>query len=589
MASLLRQLRLQLAQSNALPLLAILGALSGLLTGGTILLFRLAIEVPLDNALPGQHHEYFESLPIWLRFTLPMLGAMLTAIIFLLLSPQSRIVGISHVLERIKHHQGYMPVSNFLAQFFGGIICAISGQSTGREGPAVHLGAATGSIMSRKFSLPSNHTQLLLASGVAAAISASFNTPIAGVIFAMEVIVMGYSFISLIPVILASVTGALLTRAVYGNEPAFNVPQLHLHSLLEFPFLIVEGLLMGTLAALFIWVCVNVAQKAPKKLLTRFFLLGLLNGLLAMAVPQIMGIGYDTVNLALIGQLPWIALFIFALAKLLITSLNLGLGQPGGAIGPMLFIGACAGGLVGELGAWIAPEHASNSGFYAMLGMAAMMSACLQAPLTALMTLLELTSNSDILLPAMLVVVVANLTASEVFKQKALFPRLLQLRGLTVDTSPVEQMLRQHSVLSISEKDIKMVKKFSSVEDLQLTLKANPKWLVIYNTDKTITAVISASDVAILLLDDDLLNQWQEEHEGQILINLLAIPAQRKSCGSISMQANLQEALDFMAKQQVEYLSIHSGKGVLANSVMGVINHDEIHNHYRYQQPATSE
>ena len=241
MASLLRQLRLQLAQSDALPLLALLGAFAGLLTSGTILLFRLAIEVPLDSALPGQHHEYFESLPAWLRFTLPMAGAMLTALIFMGFSQQSRIVGISHVLERIKHHQGYMPASNFLAQFLGGILSAISGQSTGREGPAVHLGAATGSIMGRKFGLPSNHVQLLLACGVAAAISASFNTPIAGVIFAMEVIVMGYSFISLIPVILASVTGALLTRAVYGSEPAFSVPQIHLHSLLEFPFLIPEG------------------------------------------------------------------------------------------------------------------------------------------------------------------------------------------------------------------------------------------------------------------------------------------------------------------------------------------------------------
>ena len=341
---------------------------------------------------------------------------------------------------------------------------------------------------------------------------------------------------------------------------------------------------MGTRAALFILVCVNVAQNAPKSLFKRFFIIGLLNGLLALAIPQIMGIGYDTVNLALIGQLPWIALFIFALAKLLITSLNLGLGQPGGAIGPMLFIGACAGGLVGELGAWLAPEYASNTGFYAMLGMAAMMSACLQAPLTALMTLLELTSNSEILLPAMLVVVIANLTVSEVFKQKALFPRLLQLRGLTVDTSPVEQMLRQQGVLSISEKDIKVVNKFSSVEALQLTLKGNPKWLVICNDDKTTSAIISASDVASLLLDDEQRENWLEEHAGEMLINLLAIPAQRETCGSISMQANLQEALDAMDKLQVECLSIHSGKNAPASSVMGIIKHDKIHNHYRYQQ-----
>jgi len=584
MASLIRRLRLQLAQNDTLVLLSILGVLAGLLTSGTILLFRLAIEVPLDSALPGQHHEYFESLNPWLRFFLPLSGSILLAIIFYQLSLRSRIVGISHVLERIKHHQGHMPFTNFLAQFFGGIICALSGQSTGREGPAVHLGAATGSIMGRKFDLSSNHVQLLLASGVAAAISASFNTPIAGVIFAMEVIVMGYSFISLIPVILASVTGVLLTRAVYGSEPAFTVPPIQMQSLLEFPFLMLEGLFMGALAAMFIWVCVNTAQKAPKNLFLRFLIIGVLNGLLAVMIPQIMGIGYDTVNLALIGQIPLIALFIFALAKLLITSLNLGLGQPGGAIGPMLFIGACAGGLIGELGNYLAPDHASSTGFYAMLGMAAMMSACLQAPLTALMTLLELTSNAGILMPAMLVVVIANLTASEVFKQKALFPRLLQLRGLTVGTNPVEQMLRQSSVLSISEKNIKTVNKFAAISELEFLLKGNPQWLVIHSEAKQVLAVISAADVASLLLDEEQLPNWMQLHDEKNCLNLMDIPAQRETCGSIHMQANLQEALHSMSKQQVECLSIHYGKDDNGSSVMGIIKHDTIHNHYRYQQ-----
>ncbi len=584
MASLIRHLRLQLAQNDALPLLALLGVLAGLLTGGTILLFRLAIEVPLDALLPSGHHEEFETLKASIRFFLPLSGAMLIAALFYRISAPSRVVGISHVMERLKHHQGHMPASNFLTQFFAGIICALSGQSTGREGPAVHLGAATGSIMGRKFELPSHHVQLLLASGVAAAISASFNTPIAGVIFAMEVIVMGYKLISLIPVILASVTGALLTRIVYGNEPAFTLPPLHMHSLLEFPFLILEGLLMGAMAALFIWVCFHTAQKAPKSIWQRFLIIGLLNGFLALLIPQMMGIGYDTVNLALLGQLPWIALFIFALAKLLITSLNLGLGQPGGAIGPMLFIGACAGGLIGEMGSYFAPEEASNTGYYAMLGMAAMMSACLQAPLTGLMTLLELTSNANILLPAMLVVVIANLTASEVFKQKALFPRLLQLRGLTVDSNPVEQMLRQNTVLSISDQNIKLVHKFSSLPDLQLALNGNPKWLLIQDEDKHVSSAISAADVANLLLDETQLPNWLEEQNNAQVVNLFAIPAQRLACKAISMQANLQEALDTMDQEQVECLSIHYGKNSHASSVMGIIEHDKIHNYYRYSR-----
>lgn len=583
MASFIRSLRLQLAHGDALPLLALLGVIAGLLTSGTILLFRLAIEVPLDYFLPTGHHEHFEVLSAWLRFTLPLSGAILLAVIFYKLSPQSRMVGISHVLERIKHHQGHMPASNFFAQFFGGIICALSGQSTGREGPAVHLGAATGSIMGRKVQLSSSHTQLLLASGVAAAISASFNTPIAGVIFAMEVIIKGYSVVSMIPVILASVTGALITRLIYGNEPAFIVPQLQMHSLLEFPFLIAEGLLMGALAAAFIWICVNTAKRSPGNLWVRFLIIGLLNACMALALPHIMGIGYDTVNAVLIGGFPWLMLLTLALGKLLITSLNLGLGQPGGAIGPMLFIGACAGAVIGTIGNYFAPQDASAVGFYAMLGMAAMMSACLQAPLTGLMTLLELTNNPNILMPAMLVVVISNLTTSEIFKQKALFSRLLQLRGLTVDASPVEQMLRQHSVLSLAQKDIKVVNKFASLDQLKLALSGNPSWLVI-DDGKRPLAAINAADVANLLMDEEKLPDWLEDHDDTECINLMAIPGKRHECRSLSIQSNLQEALDYMDQQQVTCLSLHYGKESSGNSVMGILEHDRIHNFYKYQK-----
>lgn len=583
MASLLSRLRIQLAQDDALPLLALLGVLAGAFTSITILLFRLAIEGPLDAYLPGSDHENFEGLAAWLRFSLPLTGAMLVAALFHKLSTQSRIVGISHVLERIKHHQGHMPASNFVAQFVGGVICALSGQSTGREGPAVHLGAATGSIMGRKFKLSSSHIQLLLGAGVAAAISASFNTPIAGVIFAMEVIVRGYNLVSLIPIILASVTGALITRVFYGAEPAFTVPQLQMHSLLEFPFLIVEGLFMGALAALFIWVCVNTAQKSPKNLWLRFLIIGLLNGFIALLIPQIMGIGYDTVNLALIGQLPWIALFVFALAKLLITSLNLGLGQPGGAIGPMLFIGACAGGVIGEIGNYLAPDEASATGYYAMLGMAALMSACLQAPLTGLMTLLELTNNPNIILPGMLVVVIANLTASELFKQKALFPRLLQLRGLSIDTTPVEQMLRRNSVLTVADKNVKTLNKFSSEDELKLALVGNPSSFVIYD-EKHPIAIMAAADVAALLMNEDQLDQWRETQEDKTVINLMAIPAQRRNCAAVYIQANLQEALDTMSDAQVDCLTVHHGNEVSVSTVMGVVEHDKIHHFYRYTQ-----
>lgn len=576
------QMRLHLAQADALLPLAILGVICGLITSGTILLFRFAIEGPLDFLLPGNHHENFEALDGAVRLLMPISGALALAFIFRSMSPNMRMVGISHVLERLEKHQGHMPLGNFFAQFIGGVICAISGQSTGREGPAVHLGAASGSLLGHKLKLPTHHTQILLAAGVAAAISASFNTPMAGVIFAMEVIIVGYSLQSFIPVILASVVGALLTRAVYGSEPAFIVPPLDMRSLLEFPFLIAEGLMLGALAAAFIWICSRTAQNAPKSLWTRFALIGVLNGLLALSIPQMMGIGYDTVNQALFGQLAVVVLLILAVGKLLITSINLGLGQPGGAIGPMLFIGACAGGVIGEIGNYFAPDQASASGYYAMLGMAGMMSACLQAPLTGLITLFELTGNPNIILPAMLVVVIANLTTTEVFKQKALFPRLLQLRGLTLDSSPVERMLRQGNVTNVAERNVIALPKFANISLIEDTLEQQPQWIAIRDEKGKITSVFPAADLVNLMLDKNALKQWQEENENGQVINLTAIPAERRKSMPISLQANLQQALDKMAQNNIQVLTVHLNEEESSDSLIGFVAQDSIHSYYRY-------
>ncbi|HCW88494.1 MAG TPA: chloride channel protein, partial [Marinobacter sp.] len=175
---------------DALPQLAVLGLLSGLVTGAVILLFRLAIEWPLEQFLPGRESEAFEQLDWITRGLLPLSGALALGLLLQRLALQDRKVGVVHVMERLNYHQGYLTVRSALVQFFSGVITVITGQSAGREGPAVHLGAAFSSLMGQWMRLPNNSIRTLVACGCAAAISASFNTPISGVIFAMEVVMM---------------------------------------------------------------------------------------------------------------------------------------------------------------------------------------------------------------------------------------------------------------------------------------------------------------------------------------------------------------------------------------------------------------
>ncbi len=148
------------------------------------------------------------------------------------------------MFKRLHNHQGRLPLFNLGLQFFAGAIALLSGQSVGREGPAVHLGAGTASQLGQWLKLPNNSLRTLVGCGVAAAISASFNTPMAGVVFAMEVILMEYSIAGFVPVILASVTGAAVAQATFGNAPAFSVAPLQMSSLSELPLIIFCGLII---------------------------------------------------------------------------------------------------------------------------------------------------------------------------------------------------------------------------------------------------------------------------------------------------------------------------------------------------------
>ena len=180
--------RRRLAYNDALPQVSLLGFVSGVAAALVIVAFRSLFEIPLANWLPGGTAESFEHLdPIW-YFFLPVIGGLLIGLWLMLFTPDERKTGVPHVMARMAYHQGRMPFKNTLAQFVGGAIGILTGQSGGREGPAVHLGSAVSSQIGSFFHLPNNSVRLMVACGTAGAIAASFNTPMAGVIFAMEVL-----------------------------------------------------------------------------------------------------------------------------------------------------------------------------------------------------------------------------------------------------------------------------------------------------------------------------------------------------------------------------------------------------------------
>jgi H+/Cl- antiporter ClcA len=567
----LENLRLRTSRPDALIQLAILGTLAGLMTGLLVISFRLLIETVQSSFLPYGNPENYEGLSQHLRFMLPIAGAILIAVIFKFIAKGDFTVGVTHVMERLSYHQGYLSLRGLIMQYVGAAIAIISGQSLGREGPAIHLGAATSSLIGQQLGLPNNTIRTLVACGTAAAIGASFNAPLAGVIFALEVVMMEYSLASFLPVILSAVSATAVTHAVFGNEVVFSVPNFKLTNLLELPYVMFLGVITGIAAFTFIYLT-KIFSIAGKNLSLwiKFVIAGSVTGLLAIAAPQIMGIGYDTVNYALVDNISLTTLLVIFAAKLIATACSIGMGLPAGLIGPTFVIGASLGGIMGILAQPIFPELSSSPGMYALIGMAAMMGATLQAPLAALTAVFEFTSNPNIILPGMLAIVTAQLTASQLFGQRSIYRMLMQLKGLDYRYEPMVQALRRIGIANVMNRNIHRSSNIISHEQAEELVKLNKEWIVIEN-DKPI-AILPTSDLSIYLTDETI----QDVNE----INLMKIPAKRLQVSCIDLRATADSARELFIQEGVEALCISSTIGPDIIRVYGILTKEKFKSSY---------
>lgn len=576
----LESFRRQLANVDALPQLCVLGLVSGVITGAVMVAFRLLLEAGAVLYMPEGDPEAFEGLSPWLRALLPIVAVTLIGLLLYRQRSAARKLGVSHVIERLTYHQGRFPLRNWLNQWWVGVVSVLGGLSAGREGPAIHLGAAASSGLGLKLRLPNNSLRVLVACGTAAGISASFNTPIAGVIFAMEVVMMEYTLMSFMPVILASTMGALVAQVMYGNEPAFRIPEVALGSLMNLPWIVVIGLVIGLMAGLFIHISRSQRlQKLP--LWLRLAVVGVATGALAWWFPEIQGIGYDSVAAALNNQLTITVLLALMVAKLLITAITVAGGVPIGIIGPVLVAGAATGALGGMLGGWLWPDKAADPGIYAMLGMAAMMGAVLQAPLAALMALLELTHTPNIMLPGMLVVVVACLTSRQLTGCEGFFISSVRY-GLHPLQQPLMQALSRVSVPAVMERQLVRTERMITPDQARRLLETNPMWLVIERSseEKPVLA-LKAAELARWLLEHDEALDGEAPPEDE-LIDLLEIPGQRLEMAPIGLQATLSEAFLKLQDSALGALYVVHGYRPKQQRISGIITRGAIERYYHY-------
>jgi len=568
LAERLERLRLSFAGQRGALALAIVGLLCGLLAGTVMLAFRALIELAHTLLLPHGQVDEFAALSRPWRFALPAAGALLITALFALGRGGRLRVGVVHVMERLAYFEGNMPFRHAVLQFFGSAVALAAGLSVGREGPAIHLGAASGSLLGQRLRFPNNSIRTLVACGTAAAIAASFNTPLAGVVFAMEVVMMEYTIAGFVPVILAAVSGASLNRLVYGTAPAFLVPQVPLASLWELPWIVATGVVIGAFAALFIVLLRGVMRIAGNRpWWVGFIAAGLLGGGCGMVLPQVMGLGYDSVNRILVGDYGLGLLAAIAALKMVATATVIGAGLPGGLIGPTLVIGSAAGGLLGLIGAHWAPVGVSHIALYAMLGMGAMMGATLRAPLAALVALLELTGNPNLILPGMLAIVAATLTTSELFRLESVFVVQMRELGLDYAHDPIAQHLRRTGVAAVMSRSFRCAPAIVSVPEAAALLAGTPHWIIVEQGESVRRVLLPASDLARHLdtIDDP-----------DARLDLLEIPGKRQPLASIHPQATLHEARQLLQREQIDALCVERPIAPLATRIFGVLTRADI-------------
>ncbi|WP_320824214.1 chloride channel protein [Reinekea sp.] len=447
----LKHWRLVFFHGNSLALLSFFGILAGVASSLVIAGFMVAVDFVLF-LFQGKENLGFAGFSLWQRLLLPIAGALMLIGLYRLSHKKHQDVGITHVIDRLHRGRGKLPLGNTLFQLIAALITLASGFSLGKEGPAVHIGSGMASKLGRIVLRTPSEVRLLIGCGTAAAISSAFGTPLAGVMFAMEVVLMEYSLNGFIPIISASITAAVTSRFLMGEHAALFQIQITPPTRLEIPWLILTGIATGLVAAILHRLIKYFLALNLVRLETRFLLAGLLTGLLGMLVPQVMGLGYDTMNAILTGEFVWWVLLAILMAKIVATAAAVGLGLPAGIVAPSLVVGMASGALVGVL----VPGQA-NDAFYALMGMAGLMSALMHAPLAALTAVLELSFNAEIMFPAMIVVVLANLTCQVLFQQPSIFQTLLSHRGLHITTHPLRNALASRFLTEIATENFSVV------------------------------------------------------------------------------------------------------------------------------------
>ena len=475
----LSALRQELAHPRTSVQVCLLGIVGGLIAAGLIILFRLCVEWVQESALGWLTQVLPHPWLIW--FVMPVGAVLCILAIAYITGFRHYRLGIPFVIHRVKHHYGLIPFRTTVNQFFGGMLALAGGFVVGREGPSVHLGAFGSSFVGQQLNLPYNSIRILAGCGIAAGISASFNTPFAAVIFVMEVVLREYKIHIFVPVMLAAAIGSVLTRMVFGEINELSFLAIAAFDEWMYFYFILFGIALGGLATLFNTQLMRVMQFfRPVNMGLRLLLAAVITGAVGTFLPESLGSSFANVDHLFHTHPGTLLLLSILAAKLVLAIFAIGLGVPGGIIGPVMVIGMLAGAvLLMPLQSLVDVDEYTSS--FALLGVAGMLTAVLHAPLAALSAVMELSYSPEIILPAMLAIVPAYVTATQFLGNRSIFIRQLDYQNLPYAVTSIREALEKTGVLAAMTTEYKLFLD-APEQVIENYLSENPTYIVVQKT-----------------------------------------------------------------------------------------------------------
>lgn len=550
--------RLKLSPATELLLLAVV---VGLLGGFGALLFKKLIFAlqALFWSAPDMSPASLAAVAWYRRLLLPALGGAIVGPLIYFLAREARGHGVPEVMIAVITRNSIIRPVVVVVKTLASAISIASGGSVGREGPIVQIGAAIASTTGQMLRLHPVKLKTLVGCGVSAGIAATFDAPMAGTLFSLELIVADFGLSAFTPILVSAVAATAVTRHFHGDITEFVLPLFTMVSLWEFGLYLILGLLAGLVGFLFsrsIYLADDVFERTKIPQWIRPACGGLMVGIAAIFYPHIMGVGYDAIRVLFDGQLTLSVMLLLVVLKLVGTAITIGSGGSGGVFAPSLFIGAMLGGAFGHVVNLLFPEMTASPGAYALVGMAAVNGASTLAPLSAIIILVELTNEYAILLPLMFTVVMASFVSRKL-SAESIYTEKLRRRGINAHHGEDLNILRAIAVKDVLRHDEASISETAPFDALvRVALDTHRNVIFTLDNHSRLTGAISLQDLkGVLSRPDELGHPYHIADFGQPVTPVL-------------VTQSLDAVVDRFGQTGLDRLPVVDAEGRLVGSVI---------------------